>query len=571
MTASHTDPADTQRVEHASEVAPQAPPPDVRRIARWGALALVVLTLMGLVPRLIQRARLRADAEARRNARPTVIIAAPKPAPDAALSLPASIESLTQTTINARTTGYVRNRRVDLGDRVRRGAILAEIEAPDVDRQYDQAQADAERATAGAAQADADLTRQQAALSQSEAQAAAAEAQVAQARANRDTADARVRQARHALEGQRANLRKADSQRILAARTWARYKSLLAQGFVTQQDADAAQSSAEATAAALDAARTAVSGAEADLRAAETARAAADASVRSAQASQTAARQQVVAAQAGLRSSAAGLRAAQAGRASGEANRRRYAVLRGFEQIVAPFDGVITSRSVDNGSLVKGDSVATSSSTTPGLFGIARLDVMRVMVNVPETWIPFLHVGDATETRVREFPDRRFVATLAHVAGGLDPASRTVIAEIHLRNPDGVLRPGMYAEVVLQGGGSARPLRVPAAALVSDAQGTRVATVVEGERIHFVPIVIDRDLGSEIEVARGLSPKDRIVTNPTDDLEEGTAVEVVVATPSGAPAAAPSGAPTAAPGAGAARSATAAPTSLPSERGAGRP
>lgn len=522
---------DTHRVE------PDGPPP-VGRLIRWGLLLLVVLTVAGLAPRLTRRFQLNTETRDRMAEKQRVTVCKPTPAPRGGLSLPGSVEAIEQAEINARTSGYVRKRLVDLGDPVRRGQVLAEIAAPDVDLQYQQAAADSERAAAGASQADAEVARQQANLRQAQAQVTTVSAQLSQAQANWAAALARAQQARHALDGQRANLRKTEAQQVLAERTWSRYHGLVNQGFVTQQDADTAEASYRSAVASTEAARTAVSGAESDVRAAEAALTAADANVQSNRSALAASRQQVTAGEAAVRSADAALQAARAGRASGEANRARAEVLRGFEQVVAPFDGVITSRNVDVGQLLKADNVTTGGNST-GLFGIARTDVMRVMVNAPQTFLPYLKVGDTAELAVHEYPARVFSGTVTHIAGGLDDASRTLQVEVRVKNADGALRTGMYSDVSLGADKTSPLLRVPATALVSDGQGTRVATVTADGHVHFVPVVIDRDLGSELQIARGLTADDRVVVNPTDDLVEGSVVEVVTP-PASSPSAAAS-------------------------------
>lgn len=519
-------PSVESKIEEALHEAPPGSDGPRTNIALWGFLALVLMTAIGVVPRLIQRASLNAAAAEARAQKPTVSVGHASPAPDSGVNLPANIQAITQTTINARTTGYVRQRSVDIGDRVHRGQLLAIIGAPDVDQQYFQASADAERANASASGAEADVAKQRATLGQASAQVSAAAAQVAQAQANRAAAAARLAQSQHNLRGYQANLDKAKSQLVLAEKTWMRYRELVHQGFVTLQDYDQTKTSYETNVASVEAARTAVESGRADVEAARMSLNAAEASVLSAQASLAAAQQTVMANQAGVRSSEASLRAARAGEASGEANRERYDVMRGFERVMAPFDGVITARDVDDGTLVKADNVGVGSNT-PGLFGIARTDVLRIMVNVPQTFLPYLRMNDDAQLKVQEFPDRTFTGHVFRISGGLDPTSRTILTEVHVENKDGTLLPGMYVEVKLGGDNAERPLRIPASALISDAKGTRVATIAAGDKVHFVKVGIDRDLGSEIQISTGLTAADVIVTNPSDALQEGTPVAIL--------------------------------------------
>lgn len=218
----------------------------------------------------------------------------------------------------------------------------------------------------------------------------------------------------------------------------------------------------------------------------------------------------------------ANLHAAEAALASQEADVRRLAELRGFARVTAPFAGIITSRSVEEGTLVN-----AGTSGGAGLFRLAETDLVRVFIQVPQELAPSVHAGVVAEMRVREFPGRVFAGTVTRTAGALDPTSRTLRTEVQVRNPGGDLLAGMYATVGIALPSPHRTLYVPSAALMADAHGTRVAVVGEDGLLRFVPVQVERDTGAEVGVVSGLDGGERVLTNPGEDTVEGAMVIAV--------------------------------------------
>ncbi len=542
---------------------PSAAPAGAGKI-RAGLLAffilLVVLFVLGTLPRLHNHAQLAAMAQEARTGAPEVTVVTPHFASAADLMLPGNIQAIEETTLYARSSGYLRRRYVDIGSRVKAGQLLAEIESPDVDQQVYQAQAQTAQSRAVVGQAQADVARQQASVAQSQAQAAQSRANVRQAQANLASTQAKLAQsqaaegqaeaaqlhAQQALDVQKAALQQAQAQLDLAAATNKRYQQLLREGFVSQQDADQQAANLKTATANVSAVQASVQAAQADIQAAQQAVRSSQAVVLSAQSDVEASKENVSASQAALASTAASVRAARAGvdvsqatvqanRAqvqSSQANAQHYAVLRSFERVVAPFDGVITARNVDTGALINAGSGSTTdspASTTPhdGLFGIARTDVLRIQIYVPQTFINAIRPGQTARVLVREFPGRTFVGTVFQSAGALDSASRALLMEVRIPNPDNQLKPGMYAQVQLASTGAHALPRIASNTLVINADGTRVATVTADNKVHFVPIQVGRDFGTEVEVSAGLQGQERLIANPTDDLKEGQTVQVI--------------------------------------------
>jgi RND family efflux transporter MFP subunit len=194
-----------------------------------------------------------------------------------------------------------------------------------------------------------------------------------------------------------------------------------------------------------------------------------------------------------------------------------------FERVTAPFDGVVTQRNVDVGALI---TAGSSSSTTP-LFSLAQNDVLRVYVSVPQAFVDELTVGQPVQIATRTVPGKGTSGTIARMAGSLDPATRTMLTEIDIPNADGKLKPGMYVQASFQGQRVGTRWRVPASALVFDAEGTRLMVVGSDKALELRPVVLGRDFGSEIEIASGIDGSEKVVTTPSAALVAGTTVEPV--------------------------------------------
>lgn len=525
-----------------------------------GIAVLAVLFAIGLAPKLQNNAALTAASHEASTEVPEVELASPHFATADNLLLPGNVQALAETAVQARTSGYIQKLFVDIGSHVKAGQVLATIQSPDADQQYVQAVADTakSRATvgqsvadvahseAGVAQSRADLVRQQANIKQAQAALAGARARLLSARANQAGAVAKLAQSKQVVETQRANLSQAEAQYQLASTTVKRYEGLLKEGFVAQQDYDQAAATFKTTGANVQAVKANIQAAQADVNAAEQAVQAAAALVQSAQSDADAARANVgaaeaaynsqeanvTAAQASVQASRATVQANQAAVSSSEANARRYGVLSSFQRVVAPFDGVITARNVDLGSLVSpGAITAGANNTTPsvGLFGIARIDTLRIFVNLPQTDYQAVKPGDKAKIFIREIPNKTFVGTVAQSSGALDATTRTLLTEIRLPNPGGALLPGMYAQVQIAAASGQPSLRIPSNTLVVDAQGTRVAVVDSTLHVHFHNVTVGKDYGTEVEILKGLSENDRLVSNPGDDLKDGQAVKVAEA------------------------------------------
>ena len=360
------------------------------------ALLLGGLFAIGMWPKW--HALQNAQADASRETLPAALFLTAKRGNAAAeILLPANLLAMQETLIHARTSGYLKRLLVDLGDRVKAGQTLAEIEAPEIDRELEQAHA--------------------------------ARAQV------------------------RANLE-------LARVTAERYAALLGEEAVSPQEVDEKQ---------------------------------------------------------GL------LEARKADHAAADANLRRLEQLRSFQRVTAPFSGTIVARNVEVGTLIQ----AGTASSSGWLFRLAQTDTIRVHASVPQSSMRLVKPGMAVSLTIPELGGREFPAQVVRSAGAFDPVTRTMVAEMHVSNREGLLLPGMYGQVRLKLVNPAPSLQVPINAVMMGGEGPRVATLDSNDTVRIKAIKLGRDFGKEIEVLEGLNDNDRVVSNPRDNLTEGVKVRAV--------------------------------------------
>jgi multidrug efflux pump subunit AcrA (membrane-fusion protein) len=266
-------------------------------------------------------------------------------------------------------------------------------------------------------------------------------------------------------------------------------------------------------------------------------------------------------------SAIANVEAAQRNVDAFKSNLDHLQALQSYEQVRAPFTGVISERDVEVGALISaagvssgaqtspspqgqmssaggtsqagetnnagssgGTSSAATSAQSPGqggpLFGIEQVQRLRILVSVPEGYAPAIHVGLKAPIAVQEYQGLPLYAEVTRTADSIDPNTRTMLTELQIDNSQGKLMAGMYAEVTFPpAAGVQAPLLITGDAVAVRKDESMVATVVDG-KIHFVLVTIGRDYGGAVEILTGLKAGDMIVTNVTDDVVEGAAVQV---------------------------------------------
>ncbi|WGR68632.1 MULTISPECIES: efflux RND transporter periplasmic adaptor subunit [unclassified Bradyrhizobium] len=214
----------------------------------------------------------------------------------------------------------------------------------------------------------------------------------------------------------------------------------------------------------------------------------------------------------------AGVRVAAANLEAQKAQVSRLEQLTGFERVTAPFDGVITARQVDAGSLVTADT----ASGTP-LFSIARTNTLRVQAYVPQDAALAIKDGSQADITVPELPGRTFHGTIARNANALQAGTRTLLTEVDIDNSDGTLHPGLYCTVRFAVPRTQPVMVVPAEAVIFDERGLSVAVFTDG-KLHLRHIELAADNGAQVEVKQGLNAGEYVVLNPPVTITDGMPV-----------------------------------------------
>lgn len=337
------------------------------------------------------------------------------------LTLPGQTDAFAKAALYARATGYIAERKVDIGTRVKSGDVLLRIAAPDLDQQ----------------------------LAQAEAQVGQMEAQLLQAKAMVDQARANVN---------------------LANVTNNRTSTLAVQGWASKQNADNSQATVLSQGATLASAEAGVKVAEANIKA------------------------QV-------------------------ATVNRLKALAGFKDVVAPFDGVVTTRSVDVGDLVHADGTGTA------LLTMDRDDILRVSVNVPQSVAIGVKPGLSATIKVPQMPERSFSGEVERSSVALLTSSRTLTTQVDVPNKEGALRAGLYVYVTLKIPRTEPSVTIPAEALVFNQRGTQVAVARDDGTVQWRTIQIGRDRGTVIELTKGLEGSEQVILSPPVDLRDGQKME----------------------------------------------
>jgi RND family efflux transporter MFP subunit len=403
---------DQSHQQEPAPTPPAAPPPrSLRRIGLVAAAAAVIIALFGILQRRGHEAEVAQWT--RDQAIPTVAVIAPQTGgTKEPLVLPGTVQAWYEAPIYARVNGYLKDWYFDYGARVKKGDLLAEIDAPDID-----------------------------------AQLAATEAK---------------------LNSARATVKVREAERQFAETTYARWRDS-PKGVVSLQEQEAKQ--------------------------------------------------------ADFNSAVARLNAAMAEVAADQGEVDRLQALESFKRITAPFDGVVTARETDVGALINAGS-GTGGGSGPQLFRVADIHEMRIYVQVPQQLSAEIHPGLTAELHLPQYPDKTFTATVATTSSAINTTARTLLVELHAANPESQLQPGAYAQVAFALPGNPDVVRVPTSALLFRERGLEVAVIGTGDKIELRPVTLGRNLGTEVEVLKGLAVSDRVVNSPPDSLAAGDFVRI---------------------------------------------
>ena len=215
-------------------------------------------------------------------------------------------------------------------------------------------------------------------------------------------------------------------------------------------------------------------------------------------------------------------RGRQSALSAAEANVKRLQQLQGFEKIYAPFDGVITARNIDIGSLIQ---AGDSNPPRAELFHMASTDKLRLFVPVPEVYTNQVRNGSHVAVTSDAVPDTKFTGTIVRNSDAIDISSRTLNVEVDVVNTEHKLLPGQYAFIHLPIPPSASSMTLPSGALLFRGEGLRVGVVRDG-RVQLLPVQIGHDYGAKVEITSGLAAQDQVILNPPDSLADGERVTV---------------------------------------------
>ena len=396
------EPHHSEQEEHPGQPAPGGPNPGEQASGRGSMLlgALVVAVLVGVAVFFGIHSRSAAERKLQQAtesaAIPSVNVVHPIVGSKAQeVVLPGNTQAFIDTSIYARTNGYLKQWFVDIGAQVRQGQLLAIIDAPELDQQLQQAEAD---------------------------------------------------------------LKSAQANQQLAQTTNVRWQALVAKHAVSVQEAD---------------------------------------------------------------QMASDLAAKQAATAASEANVRRLQQLQSYERVTAPFDGVITARDTDVGSLID----AGSSAEPHELFHLDQVSKLRIFVSVPELYADAIRDGEQVDITQDADPSRILKGTVTRNSNAISQTSRTLNVEVDVDNSHGELLPGAYVFVHMKLPSGLNAVTIPSNTLIFRAQGLQVGVVRNG-RVELVPITIGHDFGSTVEVTSGITPQDQVILDPSDSLISGIPVEI---------------------------------------------
>jgi HlyD family secretion protein len=438
--------------------------------SRWvrAAGAVLALAAMGMGIRLTRHGAHSteiATPEVRKPSIPTVEVIHPKVGGiERTIQQPATIHAFETVDLYAMVSGYLKTQSVDIGSRIKKGEVLAEINVPRDAKAVEEAASLVEQARARVAQA---------------------MAMIKVAEAQHDAAEATANQAVSDVDRLKA-------ERVLAEKQFARVTALLASRAIDQKLVDEQQSVLDA---ALAAERTA------------------EIAVKTARARALAAAAEVDKAKVDAEAAGAALGVA-------EASRDRLKVNLEYAKIVAPFDGVVTHRTFHPGALIHS---ATGGEKQP-LLTVKRTDVMRVVVLVPDRDVVWTKVGDHATVSVDALDGRSFDGVLARIAQAED-TEKMMRVEIDLPNPNALLYDGMYGQATIALGRNPRSLAVPAGGIferIGRSQG--VVYVARDGVARRTDVKLGGDNGTLVEILSGIRPDDLVILRSATPVEDGMRV-----------------------------------------------
>lgn len=398
------------------------------------------------------------------------------------VEIPGNVLPLQQAMLYAKVAGYLRELRVDKGDAVAAGQLLATIDSPEMRRDTGQARA---------------------ALDRSEADVLGAAAQVAAARAALAALEADNRKAIEIVRQAEDSVHAREAERALSRATYLRLKRIRDDdpGLMPRQDLDVARTQAQVADSHLMEARGAVRAARSGADAARARTDGARRQVEAARAQRDSASRQTAVYREGL---------------------RKATEMEAYTQIRAPFAGTVTQRYLDAGALVQ-SAVGSAQGATKPVLVLADYGTVRIQVQVPEPETPFVRPGTSIVVTADTLPKRPFGGRIRRVSRELDTGTRSMLAEAELANPQGLLLPGMLVKVRLDLETLPGRWTVPTDAVAFD-KDKRFVFLYEDGKVKRQAVHTGVEGAEWVEIKDGLKGTDRVVVAGKEGVSNGSAV-----------------------------------------------
>jgi RND family efflux transporter MFP subunit len=205
-----------------------------------------------------------------------------------------------------------------------------------------------------------------------------------------------------------------------------------------------------------------------------------------------------------------------------KAEQGRVQTLHNYTTISAPFDGVVTKRYANEGSMIQAGT-ASQTQAMP-IVQLSQNNLLRLILPAPESAVSQVHVGEAVDVRVTSL-GQTFPGRVARFADKIQPSTRTMDTEVDVPNPSLALIPGMYAEVNLRVNERHNALAVPLDAVDRSGTSPRVYTVTSGGEVHIVPVTLGLENDRLVEIKSGLQEGDVLVVGRRGGLKDGQPVQ----------------------------------------------
>jgi RND family efflux transporter MFP subunit len=391
-----------------------------RKRILWIAVFLC-LFLAALVFFLLSH-RVKPPAE---QPRPAAVVSVTRSNLASSLTIAGQFQPYQQVDLHAKVSGYIRWIKVDIGDRVHRGEVLAALEVPELQDQLQGAQAD--------------VRHSQSEITRAQSEVVSAESTYS------------------ALHADYTRLAEASKEKP---------------GLIAEQELDDARAKDQQSAAQIGVAK-------------------------------------------------ASLDAMQQQLGISRATSHRFQTLSNYEQIVAPFTGVVTMRYADTGSLIQAGQ--DSNTQTLPVVQVAQSDLLRLRMPVPESDVPYIQIGGSVQVKVNA-TGRVFTGKIIRFTRALDTNTRTMLTEVDVPNPDLILDPGMYAETMIQLQQKNDTLTLPAQAVVQNGDQAYVLVVNATNHVEKRNVVLGIQTANRMEITSGLQAGENVIASGQTNYQPGDLV-----------------------------------------------